>query len=45
MKDIAPDNPFFVKGLIDEDLVPWLKKTSNSWLGRPQLVRHREKED
>jgi len=33
VKDIAPDNPFFVKELIDEDLVPWLKKTRDPWLG------------
>jgi len=33
MKNIAPDNPFFVKELIEEDLVPWLKKTRDPWLG------------
>ena len=32
MKDIAADNPHFVKELIDEDLVPWLKKTRDPWL-------------
>jgi len=33
MKNIAPDNPFFVKELIKEDLVLWLKKMRDPWLG------------
>lgn len=33
MRNIAPDNPVFVREMIEEDLVPWLRKTRDPWLG------------